>query len=238
MWGVAVDTGKTVVSDTVKGPVRLAYQRLVENSKWKPTSIKPSEFMASALGPISEFMTAAADLMNNARTGKPGPTYREVLEALYYGPFIRDAPEEKDLWDVNQLAPVLEVFLWVDWANHADTQLWLARIMDVTREHSTLDWDPNRDDSYRYAMFLRDADLLKDLNPILERLDHCGVKLRAYITEGMPSLQGYRFLNILWLRHLRAIYQGTLLGDLLARRDAQSNVPVPIYRRPKSYRLM
>ena len=139
--------------------------------------------MASALGPISEFMTAAADLMNNARTGKPGPTYREVLEALYYGPFIRDAPEEKDLWDVNQLAPVLEVFLWVDWANHADTQLWLARIMDVTEEHSTLDWDPNRDDSYRYAMFLRDADLLKDLNPILERLDHCGVN-RAYIQLG------------------------------------------------------
>jgi hypothetical protein len=232
MGTVALDTYKTVVADSLKANVRLGYQSLFASSGWRPSSMSPTEFMSRATGGIDEFVTAAADAMNESRVGRGRHKYRDVLTGLYYSPFIQDAPESGDLWDVAELAPVMEVFLWVDWANHRDTAYWLRRISNVTEPHSGGSWMERRQ-----LQLLMDAKELKELNPILERFDACRVN-RDYITQGMPALNGYRFLDLLWVRRLAPRYRQTLLGDLLERLALQSRVPVPIFRRPKSYRLM
>jgi hypothetical protein len=231
-WSVAFDTTKTIVSDLAKAEVRVAYQSLFETSGWRPSSISPVEFMSQAQTGIDDFVTAAADALNNSKIGRTTYTYRDILTSLYYGPFIREAPEIQDLWTVDELAPMLEVFLWVDWANHRDTEYWLKRISDVTESHprgSNLDKE--------HLQFELDAKELKDLNPILERFDRCGVQ-REYVTQGMPDQRGYRFLNILWVRQLGVHYRGSLLGDLLERRTHPGHIPVPVSRRPRSYRVM
>lgn len=52
-WGVALDTAKTVASDPTKAEVRGIYQKLMESSGWKPTSISPAEFLASVKGSLA-----------------------------------------------------------------------------------------------------------------------------------------------------------------------------------------
>jgi hypothetical protein len=230
-WGVAADVAKTVASDMAKAEVRLTYEYLHRSSGWEPSSISPTEFLTHVQGSIAEFVTAAADAMNNAKTGRSKYNYRDVVSALYYGPFIREAPEIQDLWEVSDLAPVLEVFLWVEWANHRDTKWWLDRIMRVTEKHDVSPTSPEG-----MATLVAAAEL-KDLNPILERFDRCRVP-RQFITQGMPDLNGYRFLNILWVRHLAPRYKGTLLGDLLDRLADNNNRNISVSRRPKSYPLM
>ena len=163
--------------------------------------------------------------MNESRVGRSDYSYRDVLVGLYYNPFIREAPESDDLWDVDELAGDLEVFLWVDWSKQRDTNYWLERINLVTESNVAT------------PAVIAAAEELKTLNPVLERFDRCGVR-REFITQGMTALGGYRFLNILWVRQLGRRYQGTLLGDLLERQAEGSNVPVPISRRPRSYPVM
>jgi hypothetical protein len=257
-WGMAVDMTKTVASDMAKAEVRTEYQHIVDSSAWKPTSISPDAFQSAVQSSILEFMTAAADALNDSRKGRSKAKYRDVVSGLYYGTFVREAPETKDLWTVNELSPVLEIFLWVDWANHRDTKWWLERITRVTDGSSilgSLDPDDSPIEQLRKAKnvvaddlaFNRSASDVIALNPILERLVACkvnrdyitqGIANRSSIAPGIPALDGYRFLNILWVRHIAPHYTGTLLGELLQRLADKSKVPVPIYRRPRSYRLM
>ena len=230
-WGLAVDTAKTMASDITKYEVKNVYQGLAQDSAWEPGSMSPLAFQNSAVNSINDFMTAAADALNESRVGRSKVKYRDVVAALYYGPFVRSAPEGKDQWTVDELSPVLEVFLWADWANHRDTKYWVERISRVTEEPA--DANPGQ----LGGKFFSAVNELKDLNPILERLDRCHVR-RDFDTGGIPALKGYRFLNILWLRHLAPRYTGTLLGDLLKILEDKSPVQIPFDRRPKGYHLM
>lgn len=227
-WGVAIDTAKTVVTDLYKVDAKMAYESLYRSSGWKPASVSATAFLTSVQGAIAEYVTAAADAMNLAKLGRSKRQYRDVLIAIYYGPFIRQAPTEADLWTVSELTPVMEIFLWVQWANHRDTAYWLKRISEVT-EAPAADFQGKTRDAVAGAE-------LSALDSILERLDKCGVN-RAYVTQGMTALDGRRFLNLLWVRRLGSKYQDTLLGELLARLADGSRIPVPIFRRPKTYAL-
>ncbi len=177
-WGMAFDVVKTVTSDMAKAEVRIVYQHLLDSGGWESSSISPTEFLSNVQGSIAEFVAAAADSLNASRLGRSPHKYRDVLSGLYYSSFIRDAPEISDLWSVSELAPALEVFLWVEWANRRDTKYWVDVISRVTEVHGS-------GFSERMKTF-PDAAKVMELNPILERLDLLRVG-RASISRRDPG---------------------------------------------------
>jgi hypothetical protein len=226
-WSVAVDVAKTVASDMAKAEVRIVYQKLIETSGWRPTSISPLAFLIKEESSVAEFMTAIGDAMNNSRMGRGAVSYRDVLTGIYWSPFIRQAPETEDLLDVDLLARALEVFLWVDWAKHRDVDYWRTRISTVLGPR-----DSSLAGGTLYDVYAHE---LKQLNPILERMDSCGVR-REYITQGM-SVDGYRFLDLIMLGKLGPQYQGKLLGDLIEGLNG-GDPQFSMSRRPKESEIM
>lgn len=230
-WGTAaVDTGKTIISDAYKSVTRLALDKYVVPvaSSWEPSAISPAEFLASVQGAIYVYITAVKDGLNRSKLGKTLPiTHRQYLESVYYGPFIRFAPESEELWPKYQLTKAMEIFLWAHWAHRRDTKYWLKNIGYASESGIT---------AAGIIPEARASQELQRLDPILERLKICGVP-ESYVTQPNKDIGG-RFLNILWVRHLDQKYPGTLLGTLLSGLKSGSmglSDPLPP---PRGVRLM
>ena len=236
-----VDTGKTVASDLSKYGTRqieAAYQGAVDANPWKPASVDPAQFAEILRNTMSHSMVQIDDALIASQKSSP-QSYRNQMMVLYNSPFIWNAPDESDLvkWKAELWRP-LEVFLWVDWANHRDTQYWLKRIMGVT------DSDYSGDSDYDEELW--------ELNSILDRFKECRAPAQ-YVTQSVRSHRhtvgdsvqtrtAHPILNILWVRHLASHYQGTFLGELLKRIPpggvAQRPWSVNLGLRPGSYKLM
>lgn len=234
---IAAETTKTVVADTYKAEVKLVYESLIETSGFKPTSTQPGEFAEQAKRKISLFVAAAADALNDSyrndqqKTGKK-PSYFDVVMGLYNSPFIWNAPRVDEMWTVDELAPVLELFLWADWSRHRDVPWWTVRIMTLTSSMT----DVSREGQVAYANYIEASKSVKMLNPILERMDKCKVN-RAYVTQGIFFENGYRFLNPLWIKNLGNHYKNSLLADLINGLDPKKK-GFSIEKRPHTYKLM
>jgi hypothetical protein len=218
---VAVDTVKTVVSDTAKFETRKFFQDAVDSNPWKPTAMDPAQFKAMLDNELDHFMVSIKDQLLNPRD----PHYRDIMFVLYNSPFIWNAPTADDLakWPRGRLALPLEIVLWADWSNRRDKKYWVDRIIFAQDHGGALI-------PYVFNEMAEYETEFNDLNPILERLTKCGVQSQ-YVTQFIPQYGisgpdygiprsprgGHRFLNPLWIRTLAGRYQNTLLGNLLTR---------------------
>jgi hypothetical protein len=236
-----IDTGKTLTSDVAKyttKKIEAAFAEAVDENPWKPSSVDPAQFAEILRNELLHSMVKIDDGLITSQKSHASQDYRNQMFVLYNSPFIWNAPTENDLdkWRRELWRP-LEVFLWVDWANHRDTQYWLKRIMTVTDGMVSEDYEQE----------------LADFDPILARLSECNVPWH-YITQTIPGHSirvgdnanlkrgAQTFLNILWVRHLASHYPNTFLGELLTRiqpgAGAQPTGSANLSLRPGAYRLM
>ena len=234
---IASDSVRTAATDATKFETRKvdeAIRSVADTVPWKPTGSDPGQFGEALRNTLGHALVAKEDLLIHA-----GADYRSVMTILYNSPFVWMAPEETDMqkWPWQRLARVLEVFLWVDWANHRDTEYWLEKVLEAT----------THDDKDKKDLETE----LNDLNPILDRLRTCGIQER-FLTQYMEFFMygyyksvggggGHRFLNVLWIRHLGPRYKNTLLGTLLSLFDANGHATggaLDLSFRPGSIPLM
>ena len=231
---VGVDVGKTVLSDSYKTVVRTAINTYAAPAvgSWEPAGISAAEFTAGVQGAVFEHVTTVKDRLNRSKLKQiPNVSYRDYLNSIYYGPFIRLAPEMEELPSPVLLTKAMEIFLWSRWAWRSDTKYWLNRAQTLSEKG----WENGMDGLMKeVSMF----DEVKQLDPILERLKLCGVA-ESWVTQSAVDIGGRRFLNILWVRHLDTKYRNTLLGNLLFQLKLSPNsASVDPFPAPRSMRLM
>ena len=234
---VGVDVGKTVLSDGYKTMVRTAINTYAAPAvgSWEPAGISAAAFTAGVLGAVFEHVTTVKDRLNRSKLKQiPNVSYRDYLNSIYYGPFIRLAPEMEELPSPFLLAKAMEIFLWSSWAWRSDTEYWLKRVLALTEKGwvETGFWENGM--TKEVVMFVE----VKHLDPILARLKLCGVA-ESWVTQSAVDIGGRRFLNILWVRQLDTKYRNTLLGNLLFQLKLSPNsASVDPFPAPRSMRLM
>ncbi len=239
----AVGGASTITEDLVKLEVgnAIAGLAVAPGSEWDSAGATPIEFFIKLRKMVNDYST---DTTHAVERGKylPIHEYIALLDAHLLSPFIQNAPMDTSiLYSDKELAPIMEIFLWVVWARGRETKYWLTQITRATEPDNRgfvgklVDAGLKDEDALNRV---RAYDAVRQLHPILERLRACGIS-SDLITQGLAGKTDHRILNILWVRLLGQKHKDSLLGDLVANLGAKhptsalEGKPITKFRRLK-----